>query len=421
MAIIDSWLKTTNGQLQSKEFERSDRDGLSVRVSKKGKITFQMRYRYQDKPIRISIGSYPNVTLKSAREVCVAYRAELEKGFDPRIVIRDEAVQKNELTTAVFFEEWFKSKFEITRSNIKEDTLLEYKNVVRRHILPKLGKYPIEHITLSKWLDLFESLASTVPSAARLGLGVCRRALKWGVRRKLITVNHLANIEAKEDLNITRNTRKRVFTDEELAVLLRAIEFCDMEPSRRIFIFMELFFGCRSHELRLAKKSHFDLDSLLWTVPPENHKTGSKSGHSIVRPIIKEIVPIIEMLKELSKTDYLFYSVGLVGEVFEKSQVSRFAYTVQNWIKRNEPNMEFPYWSMHDLRRTQRTRMSKITRTEVAETMLGHKLTGMQSIYDHHDYIEEQSAAYTIWWNQLQRIKSPEDPSSNVVELKRSQ
>ncbi|PHM53264.1 Arm DNA-binding domain-containing protein [Xenorhabdus hominickii] len=49
MAITDSWLRSTNGKPQEKMITKSDRDGLSVRVTSKGKIIFQLRYRWNGK------------------------------------------------------------------------------------------------------------------------------------------------------------------------------------------------------------------------------------------------------------------------------------------------------------------------------------------------------------------------------------
>jgi len=46
MALSDTWLKAHHGKERPALAERGDRDGLSVRVSPKGKITFQLRYRY---------------------------------------------------------------------------------------------------------------------------------------------------------------------------------------------------------------------------------------------------------------------------------------------------------------------------------------------------------------------------------------
>lgn len=79
-----------------------------------------------------------------------------------------------------------------------------------------------------------------------------------------------------------------------------------MSERNKIMLKLCLFYGCRISELRLAKKQHFDFEDGVWTVPPENHKTGAKTQRAILRPIVAEIVPILKRVISLAEGDYLF-------------------------------------------------------------------------------------------------------------------
>lgn len=59
---------------------------------------------------------------------------------------------------------------------------------------------------------------------------------------------------------------------------------------------MLLFYGCHVDELRLAKKSDFDVQKNIWYIPIENHKMGTRSRKAIVRPIIPEINPFLRTI-----------------------------------------------------------------------------------------------------------------------------
>ena len=74
MSLTNTWLKNNLGRERTEQHIEADRDGLSVRVSPKGKITFQMRFRYQGKQARLDLGSYPNLTLLEARLEFEPYR-----------------------------------------------------------------------------------------------------------------------------------------------------------------------------------------------------------------------------------------------------------------------------------------------------------------------------------------------------------
>ncbi|MCL1041405.1 integrase arm-type DNA-binding domain-containing protein [Shewanella marisflavi] len=417
MALTDSWLKANLGKPSTKAFERADRDGLSIRVSAKGVITFQMRYQWNGKGARIDIGPYPLMSLKEARDLCEEQRKLLLNGIDPREAKREKAAKANgdDGTIESIFRAWHNSQFGEGRSNVKEQTAKEYLRALEINVFPTLGNKQVDKVSFHQWLDLLESLAAKKPTATNLVLGVSRRALKWAVRRRLIKVNELAGIESKEDLNISLGSRSRILSDDELAILLQGIELANRQRlGNRILVFLALFYGCRIGELRLALKQHFDLDKMIWTVPVENHKTGYKMKRALVRPIIEEVKPVIELAMSLSETDIMFPTKD--GEFYSQAVVTRMARPIITWSIKNGTPLDND-WTMHDLRRTQRTNMSKITTTEVAETMLGHKLDGVQSIYDHHDYLEEQAKAYKVWWHKLQKLKDPA-AYENVVELK---
>lgn len=72
MALTESWLKSKLGKASQKELVKADRDGLSARVSPKGKITFAMRYYYAGDRKRLDLGSYPLMSLKEARDETVS-------------------------------------------------------------------------------------------------------------------------------------------------------------------------------------------------------------------------------------------------------------------------------------------------------------------------------------------------------------
>jgi hypothetical protein len=61
---------------------------------------------------------------------------------------------------------------------------------------------------------------------------------------------------------------------------------------------------------------------------------------------------------------------------------------------------------MHDLRKTARTNLSRMTQWHIAEMALGHVLPGDSRLYDNHDYHEELSQAYSAYWAHLTKLIS---------------
>ena len=84
MALSDTKLRSINAKPYSGAAEVTDGDGLSVRITPTGTITFQFRYRWHGKPVRLSIGRYPAMSLKEARVVVGEMRELYLKGLNPK-------------------------------------------------------------------------------------------------------------------------------------------------------------------------------------------------------------------------------------------------------------------------------------------------------------------------------------------------
>ena len=66
-------------------------------------------------------------------------------------------------------------------------------------------------------------------------------------------------------------------------------------------------------------------------------------------------------------------------------------------------------FTIHDLRRTMRTHLSSlVTRSELAERCLNHKLPGLQGVYNTLDHFAERKAALETWTALLLEIERGE-------------
>jgi len=399
MALSDTWLKAHHGKERPRLAEHGDRDGLGVRITPKGKITFQLRFRYDGKFSRLDLGTYPQMSLKEARTEAQRLRARHEQGHDPRIVrlLDRQAILKAESVESLF-RQWYAAYCTKNKKG-HHDILRSFE----LHVFPLIGKLPAEQVTLHQWLDLLEKHAAARPGIAERILVNAKQMLKWAVRRKLVAASALAGINAKEDLQIKKLPGSRTFSADEIARFWRAIERSRMAAKNRLFLKLCLIYGCRNGELRAAEKTHFDFERGVWTVPPGNHKLGYATGKPLLRPITPEIAPLVREAMALSNgSSYLFTNAGS-DEPMGTSAPLALPYNVMQWLRRHE-KFEMEHWSVHDLRRTARTNFSTLTAPHIAEIMLGHRLPGAWQVYDHHDYLQEQGEAYTAWFRKLETL-----------------
>ncbi|MFS1582566.1 MAG: tyrosine-type recombinase/integrase [Candidatus Arsenophonus phytopathogenicus] len=397
MAVSDSWLRAVSGKPQAKMVTKSDREGLSVRLTPKGKVIFQYRYRWQGKGDRIDIGTYPAMSLKDARDSALFYRHELEQHRDPKVVKRTRKQQSIYAHTVelVIRDWWDKS---LKNAQVKAGEILRSFEI---YVFPEIGNLPHDETYLHVWLSLIEEVVKVKPTIGARLLMYAKTAHRWGVRRGIISSNPLIDVTS-QDLGVKAQQGERVLSNDELRVLFTLIDAPDYNPRNALIIKLALLFGCRIGELLKAKMN--DLTKGIWTVPPENHKTGRESKKPIIRPIIPAAEKLIKAAQQLSNgSDYLFSVSG--GKPLCVNGHIGFISNLNKKMARGFEN--YTHWSIHDLRRTMRTGVAELTQPHVAEIMLGHKLPGVWQVCDKHTYLEEQREAYERWWNKVNQIVYP--------------
>ena len=95
---------------RDKDFTLSDLDGLSLFVAANGKKSWHFRFSWHGKQPRISLGTYPEITLREARELRDQARALVAKGIDPRLErkqARHAAGAEVENTFEVVSNKWY--------------------------------------------------------------------------------------------------------------------------------------------------------------------------------------------------------------------------------------------------------------------------------------------------------------------------
>ncbi|WP_421301759.1 tyrosine-type recombinase/integrase [Aeromonas veronii] len=379
MAITDSWLRGVNGKPYSGQSEVTDGDGLGIRVSPKGLITFQVRHMRDGKQVRTTIGRYPTVTLRDARIKAAEIKAGPEK-----IVKTSE-----EPTPAALFEEWFEK---YVMRECREGTQKNYRYTFSS-VKNRLPDKPLNQISMDMWLSYFDAISERAPGVTRSVITGLKACFNWHIRRGTINVPNMMSLRAR-DVGAPAKTGHRVLTVAEVAKIWRAIEASRAGTGNKVIHLLCLVYGCRLSEARMLKRQDLDFESMVWTVPAEISKTG--------KPIRRPITSVGKQLFEragMASVDsvYLFPGQGEGNSPLEIHSCNRL-------VSRLRSNLGIPHWRIHDARRTLSTRLSELgVSPHVTETMLGHALLGVMSVYNKHDWLEDQRAAYELWWSVLQR------------------
>ena len=398
VAITETWLKANRGKARDSQLEQKDGNGVSVRVSPLGNITFQLRSRFNKKAIRIDLGNYPDTTLAEARALARSHKSDLKKGIDPRIAKRVAARSViDEFTVEALYRKWYEN-YCVQKKKNHIEILRSYEI----YMFPVLGQRKLEEISMDEWENFFKSISKTKPGITVRLLTNTKQLVKWCVRKRHIQINNIGDISLTEDLHIELIPNDRFLNDDEIGLFLKCLENSRIAKKNKIFAMLCLIYGNRNGELRLAKKSDFDFEENIWTVPKKNHKIGKKTGKPLIRPITPVIKLILQEAMALNDGDYLFNKVG-TDEQMRKSATPNISTNIIRWVK-NNTSIEMEHWSIHSLRRTARTNWSTMTQPHVAEIMLGHKVPVILGTYDKHHYKYEQAACLIQWTDKLRSL-----------------
>ena len=363
----------------------SDADGLSARISPKGVINFQFRYRWHGKAQRLGIGRYPAVALKEARAITSELRTLYDRGIDPHQYFDKSGDIGNRATVKDCLNYWKENYVDVS---LRENSRELYKSTVIKRLSDAFEGRPVAEITVKQWVDLFTQEERENSRRARQLLVQLRSAMGWCIRRHFIPDCSVMKVEPR-DVGSRSETGDRILTYFELAEIWIAIERSRASTSNKLLHQMLMLWGARLSELRLSERHEFDVREMIWTVPKEHSKTGKE----IRRPIFKQIEPLLE--KAMLTYDKVLFPGNLITEPLTISAANRY-------IKRIREGLDIGYWRAHDFRRTLVTRLSEEgVAPHITERMLGHELGGVMAVYNKHDWIEGQKEGYEIHADKL--------------------
>ncbi|EEW4983676.1 site-specific integrase [Escherichia coli] len=381
MALSDTKLRGLYGKPYSGPAEITDGDGLSVRITPAGTITFQYRYRWNGKPVRLTVGRYPSTSLKDARVIVGEMRALYMKGVNPKNYF---APSDGELTLKECLDQWWDKYV----TDLKPNTQTLYRSVVYNTMYTQFEGSPVASIPVSAWARFFDKQESLNKKKARVLLLQLRSVINWCISRQLIPSCELLKLSVK-NIGKKPDVGSRVLTYTELAKIWLALENSKVVTSNKVLHQLLLLWGARLSELRLATASEFNMEDLVWTTPKEH----SKMGNIIRRPVFTQVKPYIERLLNAG------FDVLFPGQEIDKP-IDRSSANL--YMKKLREKIDIPEWRTHDFRRSLVTNLSgEGIMPHVTEKMLGHELGGVMTVYNKHDWLSEQKDAYELYADKI--------------------
>lgn len=288
------------------QYKMADGQGLTLLIRPTGSKLWQLRYRFGGKEKTLSLGEYPLITLKEARDKTFDAKRLLAQNKDPSTAKQEAAAQilkslDRRNSAEYITREWF--------GNFGKDWVEGHSTKIMRRFerdfFPYLGKTELNSITPAQLLVVLRKVE------ARGALETAHRLLQ-----DLGRIWRFAVATSRADRDITSDLRGALpppkeshlgalTKPNEVGALLRNIEEYKGSEVVRLALKLAPHVFVRPGNLRGAEWCEFDFEKKEWCIPAKKMK--AKREH--ITPLSIQAIEILEELKKLSgDCQYLFPS-----------------------------------------------------------------------------------------------------------------
>lgn len=390
-----------NAKPKEKPYKLSDSGGLYAEITPTGGKHWRMKYRYDGKEKKLSIGSYPTISLKLARDARDQAKEKLAQGIDPSAAKQQAKADRQaqtveaELLAYTFeqaFNDWHTFKQPSWTEGYSDDVLARG----RMYLMPRLGKMALADI---EPIDVLDTL-KRCEQAGKLDTLKKVRSILSQVLRYAVGTQKL-NTDPSRDvpLDVFQKQEKRNHAHQVLPAEIRRIYQAIQQPYKGSFEVanaMRLLplTVLRANELCGLEWQEVDLVDRVLRIDAQRMKM--KKGHIV--PLSRQAVAILENQKAHHKGgDYVFPS-PLTNSKPIRIEALLKAMRVQGIDKDTFTN--------HGWRHSFSTTMNERGfEPHIIELQLAHVLGGVQAVYNKAQYLDQRASMMQAWADWLEDLK----------------
>lgn len=400
--LTDSLIRTAKPK--DKAYKLPREDGLYLLVNPNGSKWWRLSYTFAGKEKLLSVGTYPEVSLKLARERRDEARRLLAEGIDPSehrkaIKAADADAGANTFKTVAL--EWL-VKFSPSWS---ADHGARIKRRLEVDVFPWIGARPVSNVTAPQLLAVVRRIeARGALETAHRALHNCGQVFRYAV------ATGRAERDPSGDLRgalppVKEKHHASVTDPQAVGDLLRAINgykgafvtACALRLAPLTFV--------RPGELRHAEWSEIDLDAAEWRIPAGKMK--ARVLHIV--PLSTQAVTVLRELQPLTgRGRYVFPGV-------RSSQRPMSENTVLAALRR----MGYAKDEMtgHGFRSLASTRLNEMGwNRDAIERQLAHgERDPVRAAYNYAEHLHERRRMMQVWADYLDSLTAG---SSNVVPIR---
>ena len=386
---------------REKPYKLADGGGLYLLINPSGARWWRLKYRVEGREKLISLGVYPDVPLKDARERRDEARRLLASGGDPGAKRKAEKSADADTFEAVA-REWF-GKFSTGWAPTHADKVFRR---LELYVFPWLGSRPVRNIAAPDVLSCLRRVEArgTLETAHRTHQH-CGQVFRYAVATGRAERDPCADLRGALP-PATKQHLASITDVPGVSDLLRAIDgYAGTEVARSALRLAPLVF-VRPGELRGAEWSEFDLATAEWRIPAERMK--ARVQHIV--PLSRQALAILHELQPLTGSGrYLFPSARTHERPMSNNTLNaalrRMGYTTDDMTAHGFRSMASTLLNEQGWSR------------DAIERQLAHgERDEVRAAYNYAEYLPERRKMMQAWADYLDGLRV----GANVVPLKRS-
>ncbi len=381
-----------------------DGGGLYLEVSPKGGKWWRLKYRHGGVEKRLSLGTYPTVPLKAARERASDARKLLADGGDPSVE-RQALKQSREDAQANSFEpiarEWYTT---IHKPAVSSAQAVRILGRLERDIFPWIGKLPIAEVDAPFILQTLRRVESRgAIETAHRELQTISQIFRYAVATGRAKRDPSGDLRGALKPYLTKHM-PAITEPKQVGGLLRAIDGYEGSFPVRCALKLAPLTFVRPGELRAAAWSEFDLDEAIWRIPAarmKGTKQAKESGDDHVVPLSSQAVAVLRDLHPMTgHRPHLFPSTKGDGRVMSDmtlgAALRRLGFT----------NDEMTVHGFRAMARTMLVERLDVDES-IVEAQLAHNVRdALGRAYNRTTFVQQRRAMMQRWADYLDELRA---------------
>lgn len=395
--------KIKSAKAQDKDYKLFDSGGLFLLVTKSGGKHWKLKYYFNGKEKKLSIGKYPLISLADARKKRDEAKALISDEVDPNqkkkqdIIIKQKEEQEQLNTFEIIaLQRLDKVKDTISESHYKR-TLRGFKNDCFKYI----GSKSINEVTADDIIEILQRMEKRgVNDSARKLYFSISKTFKWAVSNRIAKRNPANDIDLNELLGKQKVTSYATLTaDDDIRGLLASIDGYRGEYTTKQALKFMSYTAVRTINIRHAEWSEIDFKAKQWNIPASKMKTST----DLIVPLTPSATKILQEMQDLTGGGkYIFPSIRSGNRAMSDNTmlgaVRRLGFTKEEFTPHG-------FRAMFSSIAHEKSSFKH----EVIETQLAHSIgNAVSKAYNRALYLDERVELMQWWSDYLDNLMSGE-------------